>query len=69
MLAESRVPMRLLILRTTFLTGCILLDGVFLPWVIIGLNRTMLSFALFLFVFVVVVALQAKFYFIWKATG
>jgi hypothetical protein len=69
LLVESRLPMRLLILRSIFLTGCILLDGVFLPWIIIGSDGTTLGYMLFLFVFVVAVFLQAKFYFRWKATS
>ena len=37
------------------LTSCVLVDGVFLPWIIIGLNRTMLSYTIFTAAFVLVV--------------
>ena len=65
-MAESKVPIRLLVLRTIFLTGCILIDGVFLPWIVIALNRAIISYALFAIGLVVAVFLEARFYFRWK---
>jgi len=66
--AESKVPLRLLLLRTGFLTGCILIDGVLLPWVITIMNRSILSYALFVAAFGLAVFLQARFYYSWKQT-
>lgn len=66
LVAESKVPIRLLVLRTVFLTGCILVDGVFLPWIVIALNRAIFSYALFAAGLVLAVFLEARFYFRWK---
>jgi hypothetical protein len=66
LVAESNVPIRLLALRTVFLTGCVLVDGVFLPWIVIALNRAIFSYALFATALVLAVFLEARFYFRWK---
>jgi hypothetical protein len=66
LLAESKLPMKLLILRTTYFSGCVLMDGVFLPWIIIGLNRTILSYVIFTAVLALAVFLEVRFYSWWR---
>jgi len=68
LVAESKLPFRLLLLRTAYFTSCVLVDGVLLPWTIVGLNRTAFAYAAFAVVIVLALSLQVWFYKRWKGT-
>jgi glucose-6-phosphate-specific signal transduction histidine kinase len=57
-----------LLLRTVYVTVCILADGLILPLVIIATNRTIISYLLFVPALGLMIFLQHRFYLRWKAS-
>lgn len=56
------LPLSKLALRTAFVSACIVIDGVLLPWIIVALNRSLLSLAMFAVSIVTAVAIEAYVY-------
>ena len=67
LLMTSKLSMRHLLLRTIYLTACILADGVILPVIIIAMNRTAVSYLVFIVALGFAIFLQSRFYLKWKA--
>jgi hypothetical protein len=67
LLVISKSSMRHLLLSTIYLTVCILADGVILPVIIIAMNRTAVSYLVFLLGLGAAIFIQRKFYLEWKA--
>lgn len=64
---DSQLPFNQLVIRTTFFTACVLVDGVVLPWIVIALQRTFLSYLLFMLCLGLMLLAQVRLYFGIKA--
>jgi hypothetical protein len=59
---DSQLPFNHLIIKTTFFTACILVDGVVLPWIVIALQRTFVSYLLFMLCLGLMLLAQVRLY-------
>jgi len=64
---DSQLPFNHLIIKTTYFAACILVDGVVLPWIVIALQRTFLSYLLFMLCLGLILLAQVRLYFGIKA--
>ncbi|MGA2971280.1 MAG: hypothetical protein ABSE39_01500 [Candidatus Bathyarchaeia archaeon] len=67
LLMTSKLSMKHLLLRTIYLTACILADGAILPVIIIAMNRTAVSYLVFIVALGFAIFLESRFYLKWKA--
>ncbi len=67
LLMTSKLSMKHLLLRTIYLTACILADGAILPAIIIAMNRTAASYLVFIVALGFAIFLESRFYLKWKA--
>jgi hypothetical protein len=67
LLMTSKLSMKHLLLRTIYLTACILADGAILPVIIIAMNRTPVSYVVFIVALGFAIFVQSRFYLKWKA--
>lgn len=56
------MPIKQLAVRTAYASACVVADGVLLPWIVVALNRSSLSLALFAFAVVAAIAMEAYVY-------
>jgi len=62
LLTDSKLPMKCLVFRAVYITACILVDGLLLPWIVIELGRTFLSYLIFILCLSAIVLAQVRFY-------
>jgi len=62
LLTDSKLPMKCLVFRAVYITACILVDGLLLPWIVIELRRTFLSYLIFILCLSAIVLAQVRLY-------